>query len=283
MSGIARRGLLGAAPGLLLAEPLRVVRYPRPMRQLVPERSLPLLLLKRALALSGRQLEVQPSKHVMVQARAVQELAAGGDQLDLTWTVTNREREAMLRPIRVPLYRGLYGWRLLLVRRGDGQRFAGVRSLAELAAYRFLQGTDWPDTAVLRANGLRVDTAASFDSLFKMLRAGRADAFPRGVTEIAWEQPQQAEWFETEPGLALHYPSAEYFFVSPGNHGLADWLERGMERLVASGEHERLLLQLHGDAIKAARLRERRVIELANPELPEATPLRRRELWWRPT
>lgn len=283
MSGIARRGLLLAAPGLLRAEPIQVVRYPRPMRQRLPERSLPLLLLRRALELGGRHVEVQPSKHVMVQARAVQELAAGGDQLDITWTVTNREREQLLRPIRVPLYRGLYGWRLLLIRRGEGARFAGVGSLAELARYRFLQGSDWPDTAVLRANGLRVDTAASFDSLFKMLRAGRADAFPRGVTEIAWEQPQQAEWFDIEPHLALHYPSAEYFFVSPRNEALAALLERGMERLVSSGEHERMLLQLHGDAIQAARLRERRVLALRNPELPEATPLRRRELWWRPT
>jgi ABC-type amino acid transport substrate-binding protein len=253
------------------------------MRQLLPERSLPLLLLRRAMELSGQRVRLEPSKHVMVQARAVQELAAGGDQLDLTWTVTSREREALLRPIRIPLYRGLYGWRLLLVRRGDGARFAGVRSLAELAGFRMLQGSDWPDTAVLRANGLRVDTAPSFESLFKMLRVGRGDAFPRGLTEIAWEQPQQAEWFETEPGLALHYPSAEYFFVSPRNEALAALLARGMERLVASGEHERLLLQLHGDAIRAARLRERRVIVLRNPELPEATPLQRRELWWRPT
>lgn len=283
MNALSRRGfgaLLGA-PALLRAAPLRV-RYPRPSWQ-QPERSLPLLLLRRALELSGRQVEIEPSEQVMPQARALKELAAGGDQLELTWTVTNREREDLLRPVRVPLYRGLYGWRLLFVRRGEAARFAGVRELQDLTKFRLLQGSDWPDTAVLRANGLQVDAAASFESLVKMLSLGRGDAFPRAVTEIAWERTQFAEQFDVEARLVLHYPSAEYFFVSPHNERLAELLERGMERLQSSGEHERLLLQLHGEALRAARLRERRVIELRNPDLPEATPLGRRELWWRPT
>jgi ABC-type amino acid transport substrate-binding protein len=150
---------------------------------------------------------------------------------------------------------------------------AALRSLADLQPLRLLQGADWPDTRVLRDNGLRVETAQSFESLFKMLQAARGDAFPRGVTEIGWEQSQRSDRFEVEPALALHYPSAEYYFVSQRNRALAELLERGLERMQASGEHEELLLDIHGEALRTARLHERRTLSLRNAELPEATPL----------
>ncbi|WP_326537619.1 substrate-binding periplasmic protein [Pseudorhodoferax sp.] len=276
--------LLLAAPAVLRARdaPLRL-RYPQPMRRDIPVRSLPLELLRRAVERAGRVVELEPSQHVMVQARSVRELAADSGLIDLLWTVTSREREQALRPVRIPIFRGLYGWRLLLVRRGDSARFAALRSLADLQPLRLLQGADWPDTRVLRDNGLRVETAQSFESLFKMLQAARGDAFPRGVTEIGWEQSQRSDRFEVEPALALHYPSAEYYFVSQRNLALAELLERGLERMQASGEHEELLLDIHGEALRAARLHERRVLSLRNAELPEATPLQRRALWWRPT
>jgi hypothetical protein len=276
--------LLLAAPAVLRARdaPLRL-RYPQPMRRDIPVRSLPLELLRRAVERAGRVVELEPSQHVMVQARSVRELAADSGLIDLLWTVTSREREQALRPVRIPIFRGLYGWRLLLVRRGDSARFAALRSLADLQPLRLLQGADWPDTRVLRDNGLRVETAQSFESLFKMLQAARGDAFPRGVTEIGWEQSQRSDRFEVEPALALHYPSAEYYFVSQRNLALAELLERGLERMQASGEHEELLLDIHGEALRAARLHERRTLSLRNAELPEATPLQRRALWWRPT
>jgi hypothetical protein len=192
--------LLLAAPAVLRARdaPLRL-RYPQPMRRDIPVRSLPLELLRRAVERAGRVVELEPSQHVMVQARSARELAADSGLIDLLWTVTSREREQALRPVRIPIFRGLYGWRLLLVRRGDSARFAALRSLADLQPLRLLQGADWPDTRVLRDNGLRVETAQSFESLFKMLQAARGDAFPRGVTEIGWEQSQRSDRFEVEP------------------------------------------------------------------------------------
>jgi hypothetical protein len=220
--------LLLAAPAVLRARdaPLRL-RYPQPMRRDIPVRSLPLELLRRAVERAGRVVELEPSQHVMVQARSARELAADSGLIDLLWTVTSREREQALRPVRIPIFRGLYGWRLLLVRRGDTARFASVRSLADLQPLRLLQGADWPDTRVLRDNGLWVETAQSFESLFKMLQAARGDAFPRGVTEIGWEQScSDPTASRSSPALALHYPSAEYYFVSQRNRWLAELLEQ---------------------------------------------------------
>ena len=83
--------------------------------------------------------------------------------------MTSDVRERELLPLRFPLDRGLMGWRLLLVRRSEQQRFAGIRSLDGLASMTAGQMHDWPDTQILRANGLKVGTGSSYSSLFAML------------------------------------------------------------------------------------------------------------------
>jgi hypothetical protein len=73
-----------------------------------------------------------------------------------------------------------------------------VHSLADLKPMRFGQGSDWPDTAVLRDNGLQVVTSQNYASLFRMLDAGRFDLFPREVL-VAWDEQAHA----AEQGLKL--------------------------------------------------------------------------------
>lgn len=278
-AGIGGPVAVGAGPKPI---PLRI-RFPRPMRDIDLARWYPLQVLRLALQRAGLPHRLEPSSELMGQGRALLELADGREPVDLVWSVTSREREARLLPIRVPIFRGLYGWRLLLTRLGEAARFAGVHSLADLRAFSLLQGVDWPDTGILRANGLRVETASHFDSLFRMLALGRADLFPRGVTEIGWEQREQAQAFEVEPRLALHYPAAEYFFVHPRNQRLAEALQSGLQQLVERGELQQLLQQHFGKDLLAAGLGQRRLLRLSNPGLPEATPLQDARLWWRPT
>lgn len=142
------------------------------------------------------------------------------------------------------------------------------------------QGHDWPDSQILAHNGLPVITSASYPSLFRMLEAGRFEYFPRSLLEI-WDeaaQPQNAR-LEVDRHLLLVYPTASYFFVSPGNTRLADELQRGLEQALADGSFDRLFYAHYGDALQRARLSERQLIELDNPLLPPDTPLQRAELW----
>ena len=53
-----------------------------------------------------------------------------------------------------------------------------------------IQGSDWPDYPILKANHFRVLGSGDFDAMFKMLSAKRIDYFPRSVTEI-WPELQQ--------------------------------------------------------------------------------------------
>jgi hypothetical protein len=280
--------LLLAAPAVLRARdaPLRL-RYPQPMRRDIPVRSLPLELLRRAVERAGRVVELEPSQHVMVQARSVRELAADSGLIDLLWTVTSREREQALRPVRIPIFRGLYGWRLLLVRRGDSARFAALRSraaqprrpaaLAPAARRRLARH---PGAARQRPAG---GNGAEFRVAVQDAAGGARRRLParRHRDRLGAKPAIRPLRGRARAGLAL--PVGRVLLRVAAQPALAELLERGLERMQASGEHEELLLDIHGEALRAARLHERRTLSLRNAELPEATPLQRRALWWRPT
>lgn len=244
--------------------------------------SYPALLLSQALDAAGQPATLDAHAERIPQGRALQELGHQGGGLDLMWTMTSIEREQLALPVRVPLYKGLYNWRLLLATPEVAARMRGVRTLQELRSYRLLQGRDWPDTGILQANGLNVVTSGRYEAMFEQLRLGRADAFPRSVQEIWPELERHGQGLSVVPGLGLHYPAAVYYFVRPGEPELAAAIELGLHRLRASGAFERLFQKFHGAGLARARLGSRRIVELSNPMLPPRTPLDRPELWFHP-
>lgn len=237
-------------------------------------------VMKLAIQRSGRRYELVESQVPMVQGRVMRELAEGRGDPDLAWSMTSPEREDQLLPIRVPLDRGLIGCRIAFVRAADVQRWRGVRRLADLAHDVAGQGHDWPDTEILRANGLAVQTSSRYETLFDMLRLGRIDYFPRSVLEIDDEAGTPlAGGLAIEPHLLLRYPAASYLFVRPNRPRLAADLERGLESALADGSLQRLFQRYYGGLIERHRLARRRTLQLRNPLLPAATPLQRAGLW----
>ena len=258
------------------------VVYPRAESSADERDRYPVQLLALALRKAHSSYELKPHPVFMLQVRALRELEQGSG-LDVVWTMTSREREQALLPIRIPIDRGLLGWRLLLVRPAMTARFAEVTSLDRLRALRCGQGADWPDTAILRGAGLAVDESARYGDLFQKLAAGRIDYFPRSVLEISGElENHRAEGFVIEPTLALHYPAAMYFFVNRQRPGLAAEIRRGLEIALLDGSFEALFTQNFGADLKRARLDKRRVLEIGNPLLPPETPLADGRLWVRP-
>lgn len=243
-------------------------------------------LLQQALARSGGDYQLQPSPSPMTQSRAEQSLEQNDGRVQLMWTMTTRTREEILLPVRIPIYRGLIGWRIPLVRAEDRDWLARVHSLGDLKPLRIGQRADWPDTRILRSNGLQVITSQSYDSLFRMLDAGRFDLFPREVV-VAWNEQARAEReglkLMVDEHIVIHYPTAFYFFTSRARADLAIAIERGLEAMLADGSFERLFQQHHGATLERARLPERRVIKLENPDLPTQTPFDRPQLWYQPS
>lgn len=268
----------------LAAQPLEPVRLPRHISMPDPQMNYVRRLVELALNRTGGRAEVRLIDLEMTQGRSLVELATGRSPVDLMWTVTDRQRETGgLLPVRIPIDRGMMGWRLLLVRHTELPRWRRVRSAADLAGFVGGQGHDWPDTAILRANGLQIGTSSSYEALFRMLSAGRIDYFPRSILEVDAElaNGRHAD-LAIVPGLMLHYPAAAYFFVSPARPDLAAELRAGLDAAVADGSFQRLHREHYGALLKAHPVSPDRVIRLGNPLLPAETPLGRRELWLQP-
>jgi hypothetical protein len=257
----------------------QVVRYPAPETDADRRHDYPRELLELALSKTKTDYRVEYSSTKMNQEREVIELE-NGTNIDVSSIPSSAEREARLLPIRIPVNKGLLGWRIGLVRRGQQSLLAHVKTIQDLNRVRIAQGFEWPDTRILRENGINVIAGATYDGLFKMLIAERFDYFPRSVMEIWSELGANRGVLDVEPRIALHYFYDAYFFVNKKNTKLAEDIRVGLEAAIADGSFNKLFHAHWGERVRKARLGERTVIELRNPLLTPETPRDRPELWF---
>ena len=269
---------LSAAAGT----PLPLV-YPRHQALDDPQQAYVTALLQQALERSGQAYALRRSALRMVQTRAMQEIATASGSVDVVWAMTSRARETQLLPVRIPIDRGLIGWRVALIQARQPDLLRGVRSIAALARLSAGQMRDWPDAAILQANGLRLDTSSTYEGLFQQLAAGRIDYFPRSVIEAQGELASHARLpLALDAHLVIRYPAALYFFVGKHRPELAGHIETGLEAMLADGSFMQLFRRHFGRIEAGLKLSQRHVLDLANPDLPEETPLARKALWYRP-
>ncbi|WMW79676.1 hypothetical protein RF679_13580 [Undibacterium cyanobacteriorum] len=238
-------------------------------------------VLRLALKKSGSNYQLQKqSKNRPPQVRVIEELSHGQGEVDVMWTITSKEREQQLLPIRIPIDKGLMGWRISFIRDGEQASFDKLSSLTDLSKLRGGQGYFWPDTNILQNNGLQVVTGTA-SALPSMLEQTRFDYFPRSIIEIWNEQSNFANYkIAVEQSFVLRYPAAMYFFVAPDNRELAAVIERGLERAIQDGSFDTLFKTYCRPFLQKAKLHRRRILELKNPLLPQSMlPLDRPELW----
>lgn len=243
--------------------------------------SYPLQVLGLALGQTGVKYRLIQSQKVLTRGRAIEQLRANRE-INVIWTMTNQEREEALLPVRIPIFKGLIGVRLFLVTDEYAELMLPVSSLDELRRFNPIQGSDWADVKILQANGFDVITASNHRNILRLLNNDGASFFPRSIVEV-WrelENEQMPATLKLEQNTAVQYPAATYFFFNKKNVVLANLVRTGFERALANGKFDTLFMRFHADYIKRARLDQRRVYQLANPLLPEKTPLDRQELWF---
>jgi len=263
--------------------PTPVLYYPRPEISDDQRGAFPVRVLRLALDKAGANYTLLPAKSVMDQGRALQQMDQPDGGMDVVWTMTSIEREKRFTAIRIPFDKGLVGWRLALISKKNPDKFKAVTSVSDLNIFVACQGHDWPDTLILRENGLRVVVDSYYRNLFQLLAQGSADYFPRSALEI-WTElgTKESADMMVDPYIAIHYPGAMYFFVNKSNQKLAGEISRGLEKAIADHSFERLFQSEYGENLRKAKFSSRRVIDLKNPFLPADTPLNRKELWLNP-
>jgi len=220
-----------------------------------------------------------PATQNMNEARGNLEVITG--RLDVQWLSTTTEREEKMLSIKVPIYRGVLGLRLLLANQEKRDVLKNIESIEGLREFVGGHGTHWGDLPIYAANNLRVATHVKYKQLFEMLINDRFDYFHRGVNEIWGELERYKERLSIVEDVMLFYPHPVYFFVSKQRPELAFKLEKGLRFALEDGSFQQLFLDMHGVFIEKAALKTRRLIVLKNPVLPANTPSLDTS-WWLP-
>lgn len=212
----------------------------------------------------------------MNETRQIAELQKPDGQLNTMVLDSTRELEEKLTPVRLPIDKGLLGYRVFLIRKGDQERFNTARTLEQLRQFSIGQGADWSDTRILQQAGFQVVTGYSYEGLFGMLKHQRFDAFGRGVVEVQGEMAalgQQYPNMAIEKTLMLYYPLPVYFWFGTDAAALnrARRVEQGMRLIQAHGVFDRLFKAEFSGLVQSLNLKGRRLFKIDNPLLPEGS------------
>jgi hypothetical protein len=130
-------------------------------------------------------------------------------RLDVMWTMTSRALEKEALPIRIPLLRGLLGYRVLVIRKNQAQQFSSMTQLEQLKKLTAVQGYGWTDVQILQDNGFNVEESSWYDSIYKSLNAGYYDYFPRSILEAQSELAQfEYDDLMIDRHHLIYYPTA---------------------------------------------------------------------------
>jgi hypothetical protein len=190
-------------------------------------------------------------------------------------------------PVRIPLDKGLLGYRIFLIHRDRQAEFSRIATLDQLRAMTVGQGLGWTDVQIWRSNGFTVVEGTSYDGLFSMTVGRRFDFFSRGLVEIVGEYQKRAAGMpdlHIEESLCVHFPMPWYFYFARTEAGkrLAARVEAGLRAMIADGSFDANFERQHRDILRRQNLAGRRIFELTNPLLTPETPLGDRRLWYRP-
>lgn len=208
------------------------------------------------------------------------------NKVDLIWTLTSAELEEKFAAIYIPIYRGMTGMRIALVRNDRTHIFDNVKSINDLNPFKAGQGKTWADTQILEHNQINVVKTLKYNNLFPMLEGGRFDYFPRGLPEPWAEIKRESQYnLVVEPNLLFKYVAPLYFFTHPENKMLNKHITDNLEAMIADGTFEKMFFSHNEikETLVKANVENRLVIPLENPSLSKRTPLKRNELWFDPS
>ena len=199
-------------------------------------------------------------------------LLSQGDQINLMWASPGTViANADVNVVPIDILRGLLGYRICLINKDSKAPFSTVRDVENLGNIRIGQGVGWADLDVYEFNGVPIITGGSFEGMFNMLDYKRFDCLALGADEVVYtfhEKKTKLRNLAMEKSLLIYYNYPIYLYVSAKHPEIAVRMEKGLKKLMANGEFDRLFNQYFRKDIEELNLKSRRVICLKTPYLP---------------
>jgi len=174
--------------------------------------------------------------------------------------------------INVPILNGLLGYRQLLIRKEDVEKFRTITQEPQLKALVAGQAHGWVDVDIYKHNGYKVDDNGNTDSLMSMLANKRFDYFPMSIAEIESilaANPDYSTKFTTAPGIIIYYPFPIIFYVSIHQPLLAERVDKGLRIMERDGSLTALFNKYYSQEINTIKKQKPHCFVLENPLLPD--------------
>ena len=111
----------------------------------------------------------------------------------------------------------------------------------------------------------------------------KALGYPRSIAEIFEEiDLNKDKPLSVFSSMYLYYPTAIYFFVqrTPAGKSLSERLEKGLIKAIEDGSFDIVFNKYMGSMIDKADLKNKKMIRLSNPILPQQTPVKEKKYWF---
>ena len=246
---------------------------------------LPDLLLNAALERGGKYQITYPYGDIETLPLSTRMNGLKNGELDLFMALSTPEFEQEFIPVYIPIYRGMMGMRLAIIKQENAEIFSQVKTLDDLRQFDAGQGKFWADSNILEYNSIPVVKSLKYKNLFPMLEAERFDYFPRGIQE-PWAEVENHEKLNLtiDSHIMLWYTAPFYYFVPRSKPELAEHLTQQLEAMIEDGSFMHLFNNepYIQNALQQANIEQRTIIKLKNPFLGDNTPTERKELWYTP-
>lgn len=192
-----------------------------------------------------------------------------------SWSIRDGDTKPPVT-IQKPLLDGLLGYRKLVVRRSDLQKFEQINSTAELQRLTAGQGRDWEDVNIYRHNNYGVVDNADYFNLFAMLAARRFDYIPLSVIEIDDIMVRFSKYskdFVVVPNLIIYYPFPVLYNISARHPELVERLTQGLDVAQADGSFKQLFEGYFGADVEMLKAQNLKVFILKSPKVPSSLGL----------
>lgn len=255
---------LGELPGAFARE--NVLYYPRPEADFDERTGYPLALLRLAFQQSEelKSYSLKPTDIRMPRGRSLK-LLEKGIAIDIFWSISTPQRDEGLTKVDFDLYKGMFGYRLLMVNKANKAGFELMNSPAEIKEKVAALGYDWPDYEIFIRNGFNVQGTSSYSGLFTLLERNRVDYLPRSLFEI-WSESDffKNQDFQVVESFAIYYPITFNYYLNREDKDIAALLEDSLNLLYQKGDFDLLFSVVWQDSMERANLDDKRIVHLDN-------------------